>query len=132
MFKSRTLTPDSAERLFATFLSLKTSAAYQRKPFPSVTAIKSAVQFAFPTINDPPTAKKQPKSQKTAQPTQPTKKPKVTAGRPVFCYDFNNSGCKVDGPTCPGPNGTVRIHACNKKTNGRYCGQNHTRAACTS
>ena len=123
MFADRALTPTTAERLFSTFLSLKTSAAASGKPYPGVTQIKAAVQFAFPISRE----LKETKKQKTATVTHSKK----SSNKPVYCYDYNNSGCsKSTGPTCMS-NGVTKIHGCNKRANGKYCGLSHPRSQCT-
>lgn len=126
MFSVKSLTPSTAEKLFAVFLTLKTSAAAQGKPFPSVHDIKNAVAHLNVPANPPSKAS----TTSTAKSKSSTTKKQKSGGGQRFCHDYNNSGCsRSQGVSCK-LGGLTYLHGCNKKQNGVYCGLSHPRNDC--
>ena len=134
----RTLSPETAEDLFANFLQLKTNHVLTGKCFPSVQDIKQSLTlrlFALTKKKDEKRDTKKtapPKNTKTvSKPVTP--KPTVAAQGARFCQEFNNSTCPrqpADAVYCSINNLTL-LHACNKKVLGKSCGERHTRRDCT-
>ena len=127
MFKAHQLTPAAAQKLFTTFLSLKTHHAALGKTFPSVSDIKQQLQFSLPLQRG--AAPSPPAPVKTKGSTSKKQKT-AAAGQPTFCYDWNSGNCqRSQGVSCQ-LHGKTLVHGCNKKIAGRFCGENHTRADC--
>ena len=127
MFQSRSLTPESAERLFSAFLNRKTHAAAQGRCYPGIQDIKQAIQFQIPASSKPDKEVKKPKP----NPPVKAKKSSPPSSKVKYCYDFNNGGCpRSNGSSCL-KDGVISVHGCNKKHNGVYCGLHHSRNDCT-
>lgn len=129
MYQAKTLTPQSAEKLFSIFLNMKCQAASLGKPFPTVQSIRSTAQSNDLPLSKAPTNGSTTTSTKSKTTTAAKKKAPSSVQK--YCHDFNNSSCnRSQGVSCK-LQGVVYLHGCNRKNNGVYCGLPHPRSNCT-